>query len=84
MVDLLEFLQKLQQKLQCGIRKTLHNELYDIMHKIPQDWTESILNQDWVPDRADGNLLHSVKKGCLVYVVERTNVGWWLVTDPQI
>ena len=82
-INEIEFLQKLHQKLQCGIRKALHNELHDIMHKIQQDWTESILNQDWVPHRSDGNLLHSVKKGCLVYVVERTNAGWWLVTDPQ-
>ena len=74
---------ELQQKLHSNMHKTLHNELHDKMHEIPQDWTESILNQDWFPDRSDCNLLHAVEKGRMVHVIERTNAGWWLVTDPQ-
>ena len=64
------------------MHKALYNELHDKMHEIPQDWTESILNQDWFPDRSDCKLLHAVQKGRMVHVIERTNVGWWLVTDP--
>ena len=41
---------ELQQKFEFTINKTLHNDLHDNMHEIPQDWTESMINQDWIPD----------------------------------
>lgn len=74
---------QLTREVQFELHQRLHNELHDKMNEIRQDWTESILNEDWFPDRPDCNLLHSVQKGQTVHVIERTNAGWWLVTDPQ-